>query len=486
MSKRKLAFVGIDIGTQGVRVAAMLEDGALCASHAISFRELDSFRLRQEQDPELWWRSVVACLRQVAAEIRRGGQAVEIRALTVCSTSGTVIPVDADHRPIAPAFLYSDPRSAAAGAACSEAARRAGVRGYTAFGSSSALSKFVWFHETFPALAGRVRLWLHAADFIVGRLSGCWGTTDPTNSLKTGYDVENNEWPGYVQASLGIALELLPTVVPTGSVVGTLTREVAEATGWPESAYVTAGVTDSCAAQIASGALRPGDWNTTIGTTLVVKGVTRLPVKDELGRIYNHRHPEGHWMPGGASNTGADWVALDYDSDELPALNEAAARLTPTAHLAYPLVREGERFPFISPQARGFEPGGLAKEASYTARLEGTAYIERLSYELIGRLSGEPVDHVYTAGGASDSASWLRIRSSVLGVPIRKMKHTTGAAGAAVLAASKTYFSNISEAGNRMLTLEALVEPGSRAERQRYEESYEMFLQELQRRGYLL
>ena len=82
--------------------------------------------------------------------------------------------------------------------------------------------------------------------------------------------------------------------------------------GLPASIQVTVGITDGCASQIASGAVKPGDWNTTIGTTMVIKGVTKKQIVDEEGRIYSHRHPAGYWMPGGASNTGADWVTNEF------------------------------------------------------------------------------------------------------------------------------------------------------------------------------
>src|SRR5690606_39859763 len=80
---------------------------------------------------------------------------------------------------------------------------------------------------------------------------------------------------------------------------------------------------DGCASQVASGAVNIGDWNTTIGTTLVIKGVTNEEIKDPEGRLYSHRHPEGFWMPGGASNTGADWVSADFSND-LESLNQQA------------------------------------------------------------------------------------------------------------------------------------------------------------------
>ena len=57
---------------------------------------------------------------------------------------------------------------------------------------------------------------------------------------------------------------------------------------------------------------RPGDWNSTLGTTLVLKGVSAALLRDPLGRLYCHRHPDGYWLPGGASSTGADCLAQRF------------------------------------------------------------------------------------------------------------------------------------------------------------------------------
>src|SRR3546814_18122642 len=145
-------------------------------------------------------------------------------------------------------------------------------------------------------------------------------------------------------------------------------------------------MTDGCASQVASGAVEPGEWNTTIGTKMVSKGVTEQLVHDPEGRLYSHRHPDGYWMPGGASNTGADWVATDFGTD-LWQLDEAAAGLVPTGLLAWPLKQTGERFPFIAPQANGFGPTGVSPAQRFAAGMEGVAFIERMAYELITQLS---------------------------------------------------------------------------------------------------
>ena len=277
--------------------------------------------------------------------------------------------------------------------------------------------------------------------------------------------------------------EWLQQVVPSGTPIGTLEPALAGELGLSSSVQVAAGMTDGCASQVASGAVNLGDWNTTIGTTLVIKGVTKEEIKDPEGRLYSHRHPEGFWMPGGASNTGADWVSADF-SDDLEILNQQAEALIPTEYLAYPLRQKGERFPFIAPQARGFEPEEITREQLFAANMEGVAYIERYAFEMIEKLSGEKAQAVYTAGGGSNSDTWLKIRSNVLNLPIYKMRYVSGAAGAAILAASKTYFNSLVEAGRAMTQVEKEVYPDKDLA-EKYGLLYKKFVTELLKKGYI-
>ncbi len=187
-------------------------------------------------------------------------------------------------------------------------------------------------------------------------------------------------------------------------------------------------------------------------------------------------------MPGGASNTGADWISKHF-SGNLDALNEAAAGFIPTGKLYWPLEQQGERFPFVAPQARAFLSTGLEGAEKFAAGMEGVAYIEKMAYEMIGSLSGESVKAVYTAGGASNSTLWLRIRASVLGVPVHKMQEVSGAAGAAMLSASQTYYGSIAEAAAAMAHIEKTLLPEPELA-EAYGEGYQAFREKLKEKGY--
>lgn len=474
-------FIGIDIGTQGARVVLLDAAGEIIGSAEQVFPLNE--QSREEQSPEDWWS---VCYQSLQVLLNSGdAKAVkdQIKAISVTSTSGTVIPLDEHHQPLHNAIMYSDKRSVMQAAKCTAAAIKYHNKGYTAFNFSSGLAKMVWFVESFPDKAEKIAKWIHAADFMTGKLSNVWGVTDYTNAFKSGYDVSDYYWPEYLYTQLPLKKEWLCEVVPSGNVIGTLASDIAKELGLSGDVQITAGITDGCASQIASGAINPGEWNTTIGTTMVIKGVTHQEVPDPLGRIYSHRHPAGYWMPGGASNTGADWVTNEF-SNELETLNAEAAQLIPTDHIAYPLRQEGERFPFMAPQARGFEPDGLSMPERFTASMEGVAYVERYAYELIEHLSGEKVKAVFTAGGASNSDAWLTIRSNVLNKPIYKMKHVSGAVGAAVLAASKTYYKSVLDAVKQMVVLDKEVHPQAELVKQ-YEAGYQKFLQVMQEKGYI-
>jgi sugar (pentulose or hexulose) kinase len=481
MRDNNACFIGIDVGTQGERVVLLDARGNLLGSAEEAFPL--SGQSREEQSPTAWWDACLRSLQQLLAQASRETDLRHIRAISVTSTSGTIIPIDHNYQPLHNAIMYSDGRQEQEGRVCREAALTYHPNGYTAFNTSSGLPKMLWFINHYPEKSAQLYKFIHAADFITGRLSGRYDITDLTNVLKSGYDVQQQHWPEYIWQQLPLRQQWLQQVAPSGTPIGGIDPALAASLGLSDDVLIVAGMTDGCASQIASGAVNPGDWNTTIGTTLVVKGVTTSAIHDPAGRLYNHRHPEGYWMPGGASNTGADWITRDF-KEQLNVLEEQVATLIPTPHLYWPLTQQGERFPFIAPQARGFEDPGLMPAERFAAGMEGVAYIERYAYTMIEQLSGEPVKAVYTAGGGSNSANWLTIRSNVLNLPLYKMKHVTGAVGAAILAASKTCFSDIMEAAAAMTQVEKEVRPDP-ALAAAYDANYSKFIQTLKQKGYI-
>ncbi|ACZ43383.1 carbohydrate kinase FGGY [Thermobaculum terrenum ATCC BAA-798] len=472
------ACIGLDVGTGGVRACLVDAEGRLLAS---AERPLEARRegVLFEQDPGQWWREAMACLRALARRAHR----VNVRAISVAATSGTVLLVDAEGEPLLPAIMYSDGRAQAEAAELNEAlAGQCARLGYR-FHPSWGLPKLLWLRRHRPDLwrCGRIA---HAADYLLERLSGVMGVTDWTQALKSGYDVAELRWPAEVARLLELPLERLPQVVAPGTPLGTLRQSVSEALGLPRDVIVVAGMTDGCASQLAAGSVSPGEWLTVLGTTMVIKGVSRQLLRDPAGRIYHHRHPLGWWLPGAASNTGGEALEL-WARARLPELDAAAASRIPTGLICYPLRRQGERFPFVCSHARGFCEGiVLDEEVLYATTLEGVSFLERLAYELLASLGATMEGGILTAGGGAHSRTWCAIRASVLGRPVLVARHTGAAYGAAVLAAGATVHRGLEEATRTMARPAASFDPDPRLEAG-YGEQYQRFLEALRQRGYI-
>ncbi len=323
---------------------------------------------------------------------------------------------------------------------------------------------------------------LHQNDWLHLRLAGRLLPTDSSHALKTGYDLLRSSWPEDLFDQLGIPLAVLPQVVRPGTRIGEIDVDAAQVTGLPHGSPIFAGMTDGCAAQIASGATSIGSWNTVIGTTLVVKGVTQELLHDPLGAVYSHRSMDDLWLPGGASSTGAGTITANFAPNDLPALNHYAEAHGPSPLVVYPLVGRGERFPFTSPDAEGFTLGTPSStEEFYCGVLQGIAFWERLSFDALRALHAPTHGTLTISGGATRSRALNQFRADIMQRELHIAAITEGAFGMAVLISAAQ--ASMKEATERM------VHPGESIAPRRgfaaYENAYNKLLQTLYQRGWL-
>ncbi len=465
MSAEGPVSVGLDLGTGSARALAVTADGAVVGRGA---QALHSRRdgARHEQDPAAWWEAVGAACRAALAPLHSGRP---VAAVATCATSGTVLLVDRDGRPASAALMYDDTRAAGH-------ARRLDLP------ASWALPKLHWLLAD-RAGAGRDGLRLaHQPDVVTRRLTEHDVASDSSHALKTGYDPEARCWP----ARTSDVADLLPAVVAPGTQLGVVCETAARHTGLPAGTPVVAGMTDGCAAQIAAGALRVGDVNAVLGTTLVLKGSSPRRIEDRAHGVYSHRAPGGGWLPGGASSSGAGVLPAAFPGRDLDALGRLAARHEHTRVLAYPLVSRGERFPFAAPGAEAFMLGTPAGDGERAAALmQGVALVERLCLDALQRLGAPVGGEVSLTGGATRNARWSQLRADALGRPVRLPAQSESAFGMAILAAAAASGEPPADAARRMSHTAGVLVPrdGMRAH---LDEQYARLVDELRRRGWLV
>lgn len=409
-------YIGVDLGTSGARAIAMTATAQVAGEAAFAMAEFGT----NHRDPMIWKQVFEAALRGVLAQIDRA----KVVAICVDGTSGTLLPIDADGRPLADGRMYNDP--------CTDAALLARIarhapRETAAHGASSGLAKALIFQRDLaPAKT------VHQADWLAGNLSGVY-SSDANNALKTGYDPVAGQWPAWI-AKTGLDMGLLPDVYPPGTPVAGLLPAVAKSLDLPETVQIVAGTTDGCASFLATGAQEAGDGVSALGTTLTLKILSDAPVFDPESGVYSH-FILGKWLAGGASNTGGSVLAAYISDDEL---NTLSAQIDPDRDSGldyYPLTKPGERFPVADPDfPPRLTPVPKERAAFLQGIFEGIAAIEKRGYARLAELGAPALHSLRSVGGGAKNPTWSRIRNRYLRTDMRPPTHNQAAYGAARLA----------------------------------------------------
>lgn len=410
-------FIGIDIGTSGIR--AVCVDSSLYEHASAKFR-FDSL-IGQRTDPDLWKQGVL----QVVSEVVKSVPSSSIRAVAVDGTSGTVLLTDRKARPLCHAMMYND--------TCEDPTIIQKIEEFApptsaAHGASSGLAKAIVLSRQHEFTYVQ-----HEADWITSCLSGQAGLSDENNALKTGYDPVSRSWPSWIE-NAGMSITHLPSVLKAGAVIGNATGELSQSAGLPDHALVVAGTTDGCASFLATGACQPGDGVTVLGSTLTIKLLSKDPIYSPEHGVYSHRIGDT-WLAGGASNTGGAVLEKFFSATAIAELSSIMEPDSGTGLDYYPLRSPGERFPFNDSH---YQPRLLPRPASDVEFLqgmfEGISRIEHQGYRCLSMHGGPVLHSIRTVGGGAANSAWTRIRQKQLDVPFKPCLSDQAAVGAAVLA----------------------------------------------------
>ncbi len=416
-------YLGIDFGTSGARGIVINENKTIVTQVKYDFTNVSDDRLTS-----IWQTALYSLLYQIPLVIRQ-----QITAIAINGTSSTVLLCDAEGMPITEPILYHDDRGNTKLAAIKAIA----PANHVVISATSSLAKLWWWYE--QSYFSEAVYFLHQADWLGFLLHGKLGISDYHNALKLGYDVEQFCYPTWLQA-LPFS-NLYPKVLPPGTPVGKITPEIRDRFKLSPDCIVCTGTTDSIAAFLASGANRPGEAVTSLGSTLVLKLLSQTRVTATQYGIYSHRLGD-LWLTGGASNTGGAVLKHFFDSQQLASLSQQIDPTLASPLDYYPLLKPGDRFPVNDPHLLPkLEPRPQDRVEFLHGLLESMSRIETLGYQKLQELGANKLTKVYTAGGGAKNFTWQKIRQRYLNVPVISAQYSEAAYGTALLASSKLNFS---------------------------------------------
>lgn len=471
-----MSFLGIDAGTTGCKTCAFREDGALLAS---AYREYD-FRVPEpgwaELDARAVWKGIKDCIAQVSAACVKD----PITALSVSSLGEAMVPVSRDREILGPSLLNFDKRGAEFVDDLGQRLdnyRLYRINGNT-LGNHYALTKLLWLQTHRPELWERTHKFLLWGGF-VSHMLGADPVTDYSLANRTlMFDVDAETWSSELLAWAGIDEAKLPDTVASGTVIGEVSKSMAEELGLSPAAAIVAGAHDQCGNAVGAGVLGPGNALLGMGTFLCAAPV--FEQRREPGAMIPHGlNTEHHAAPGRfvtfIYNQGG--CLLKWYRDTFAAAEHRAA--AETGEDVYPrLLEEMPDRPSnvtVLPHFSTTGPPEFVADSSGvmtglrldTSRgeilrgiLEGSLFYLRECLER-AREAGIGVDQFRAVGGGSKSDTWLQMTADILNTPLVRPKQTeAGALGAAMLAAVGTRaFASLEEAAEALVEADRDFEP---------------------------
>lgn len=443
-----VTFLGVDVGTSGVKAILIDTSGAVLAS-AVTPLELSTPRPGwAEQDPNAWWSAAAAAIRTVLAA--RPNDSPD--AVGISGQMHSSVFLDAHGEVIRPALLWCDGRTTAE---CQEITERVGgeerlrdLAGNAAL-EGFTLPKILWLRRHEPDAFGRLATVLLPKDFVRFKLTGSLATEPSDASATLMFDTAHRRWCAEILDAVALRRDIVPTVGESSEVFGRVTAGAAAATGLRAGTSVVGGGADNACGAAGVGVIWPGEVVSSWGTSGTVVAPISEPLVDPTLRAHTFCHVvPGVWYlmgvvlsAGGAFAWFRDQVARDLTStaETNERLNAEAMAIPPGADgLTFLPYLQGERTPHRDASARGAFLGlSLAHSRAHLARavIEGVCFALRDSVTILRELGVDPRDVVLTGGGARVPLL-RRLQAEVFGLPVCTVNRDEGPAfGAALLAA---------------------------------------------------
>ena len=330
-------IVAHDIGTTGNKASLHDDSGRLVAATTAHYETRYEANGVVEQNPDDWWNAFCRATRTLLEQT--GVRPEDVEVVGVSGQMMGAVFLDSAWAPVRPAIIWADTRSQEQ---CATLIERIGQEAaYRQLGHrlnpTYSITKVMWVRDHEPDVFSRTSTVCNAKDFVAYQLTGVL-VTDPSDASSTNaFDQQTGTWSAQVLDVAGIAPALMPTIVPSTTVIGTVTRRAAEATGLVEGTPVVIGGGDGPIAAAGVGIVEPTDGAYAyLGSSSWISLASDKPLLDlPLMRTMTFNHVlSGRYVPTATMQSGGGslhWVAdLLADRDDGDRFTRLVADAQPT------------------------------------------------------------------------------------------------------------------------------------------------------------
>lgn len=412
-------YIGLDLGTSGLKGILIGEDQAVLAEATAPLTVQRPHEGWSEQAPSDWISAAETVLDRLAAQQSLG----QVRGIGLSGHMHGATLLDARDEVLRPCILWNDTRSHEEAAELDGDPMFRRLTGNIVFPGFTA-PKLMWVAHHEPAIRERLakvllpkdylRLWLTGEH--VGEMSDAAGTS----WLDTG----KRDWSDDLLQATGLDRSHMPSLVEGSEVSGTLREALSARWGLPKGVVVAGGGGDNAASGVGVGVVRAGEAFVSLGTSGVLFAANDGYQPDPATAVHTFCHAlPDTWHQMGvilAATDALNWYANLIGTDAARLTGELGDLQAPGKTIFLPYLG-GERTPLNSATVRGAFTGlehATDRKAATRAVLEGVTYAIRDSRDALAA-TGTKLEHLLAVGGGSRSDYWLKLIATALDCPVQ-------------------------------------------------------------------
>lgn len=413
-------YLGIDLGTSGVKALIIDNDQSIVASATADLEVLRPHSGWCEQDPAQWisvTRQAIGRLKQdsaaALASVEGIGLSGQMHGATLLDRSDTVL---------RPCILWNDTRAHEEAAALDSNPLFRSLSGNIVFPGFTA-PKLVWTKNREPEVFDLTAKVLLPKDYLRLWLTGEHVSEMSDASGTSWLDVGKRDWSPELLAASYMRADQMPRLVEGSEVSGGLRSVLAEEWGMKPDTVVAGGAGDNAATAIGMGTVGEGAAFVSLGTSGVLFAANNAYRPNPASAVHTFCHSVPHsWHQMGVILSATDtlnWFAAITGQPAAALTAELGDSLREPQAVFLPYL-SGERTPHNDAAIRGALTGishATDRAAVTAAILEGVAFAFRDNIEALNA-AGTTVDRLIASGGGSRSAYWLGSIATALGVPV--------------------------------------------------------------------
>ncbi|MEM1360304.1 MAG: xylulokinase [Pseudomonadota bacterium] len=414
-------FLGLDLGTSGLRGLLIDQQGEVIAEAQAEYTVSHPQTGWSEQDPAEWLHAldeVVASLRQKAGE--------PFAVLSGIGVSGHMhgaVLLDEKGEVLRPCILWNDTRSHVQAAALDAAPGVRELSGNIVFPGFTA-PKLLWVEAHEAEIFAQVHKVLLPAAFLNYYLTGDF-VGDMSDAAGTSWlDVAARDWSSTLLDAAHMRLDQMPRLVEGSEKAGMLRADLAQKWGLASEVTVAGGAGDNAAAACGVGALAEGDGFVSLGTSGVLLTARNgfAPRPETAVHTFCHAVPD-RWYQMGVILSATDslnWLSRQLGASPAELTAALGDGISGPGNVHFLPYLSGERTPHNDSAIRGAFLGidiATDQNALTQAVLEGVGFALRDSLEAL-RATGAAPTRLLAIGGGSKSTYWMKLLATILDMPL--------------------------------------------------------------------